>query len=140
MTKILRSKASGDIRNVVVSVFALPEAFDRTCICVLNDRDTVVVCRTIVVLLILMLLRPPVAAELVLQVWYSARLTSGMIRSLHRSVKRLIADVVPETVVRSGSVLLSKTWTFGTGIMSARLYTERWNFSAGYVAEWSLDR
>lgn len=122
------------------SVIALPEAFDQTCICVLKDRDTVVVCRTIVMLFVLMLLRPPVPAELVLHVWYSARLTSGMIQSLHRSVKRLIADVVPKIVVRSGSVLLSKTWTFGTGIVSARLYTERWKFLAGYVAEWSLDR
>lgn len=124
----------------MVSVIALPEAFDQTCICVLNDRDTVVNCRTIVRLLILMFLQPPVAAELVLHVWYSARLTSGMIQSLHRSVKRLIADVVPEIVVRSRSVLLSKTWTFGTGSVSARLYTERWNFLAGYVADWSLDR
>ena len=112
------------------SVIALPEAYDKTCTCVLNDRDLVVVCRNIVMLLITMVLPSPVAAELVLHVWYSARLTSGMVQSLQKSVKPLIADVVGKIVGKSGSgsVILSKTWTFGARTVSARLYKEQWKF------------
>lgn len=52
-----------------------------------------------------------------------------MIQSLEKSVKPLKADIVGKVVGKSGSVLLSKTWTFGTSIVSARLYKEQWNFS-----------
>ena len=110
------------------SVIALPEGYDQICTCVLNDQDTVVVCRNIVMLLITMLLPPPVAAEVVLHVWYSARLTSGMVHALQKSVKPLIADVVGKITGRSSSVLFSKTWTFGASAVSVRLYKEQWNF------------
>lgn len=78
-------------------------------------------------LLVSLLYSPPVAVELVLHVWYSARLTSGMVQSLEESVKPLIADVVGKVVGKSGSVLLAKIWTCGTGIVSARLYKEQWD-------------
>ena len=124
----LSSKASGDLRNVVETVIALPEAYNKICTCVLNDRDTMVVCRNIVMLLVTMLLPPHVATEIVPHVWYSARLTAGMVQSLQESVKPLIVDVVGKIVGKSSSVLLSKTWTFGTSVVSVRLYKEQWNF------------
>ena len=51
-----------------------------------------------------------------------------MVQSLQKTIKPLIADVVSKIVGKPSSVLFSKTWTFGTSKVSARLYREQWNF------------
>ena len=79
-------------------------------------------------LLITVLLSAPIAAELVLHVWYSARLTSDMVQSLQKFIKPLIADIVGKIVDRPSGVLYSKTWIFNTGTVSARLHKEQWSF------------
>ena len=113
---------------MIESTIALPEGYNKTCLCILNDRDPVVVCRNVIMLLITRLLSAPIAAELVLHVWYSARLTSDMVELLQRCIKPLIADVVGKIVSRPSGVLYSKTWTFDNGIVSVRLYKEQWSF------------
>ena len=123
-----KREASGDLCNLIESVIALPEGFDKTCLCVLNDQDPAVVSRNIVMLLITVLLPPPIATESVLHVWYSARLTADMVQSLQRCIKPLIADIVRKIADRTSGVLYSKPWTFDKGTVSARLYKEQWSF------------
>ena len=79
-------------------------------------------------LLITMLLPPGYAVELTLHLWYSARLTSDIVRSLEKTIKPLIEEVVGRIANRADSMLQSKTWTFGTGSISAPLYKRQWSF------------
>ena len=109
------------------SVNSLPDNYQETCTCVLNDRDDVLVCRNIILLLIAMLLPPVVASEVMLHIWYSARLKPHMLQAMHEHVTPLVADVVRQIRRKSKRVILSKTWTFGSKIVSARLYKDQWS-------------
>lgn len=64
--------ASGDLRNVVKTVNELPEDYSGTIKVVLNDLNTIVVCRNIMILAILGTI-PDIeeAAEHALHLWYS---------------------------------------------------------------------
>lgn len=85
-------------------------------------------CRNVVILLIAVLLPPVEAADLMLHVWYSGRITSSMQKMLKESVRSLIADVVEKIKSKNNHVLLSKTWTFGPREVSVRLYKPQWSF------------
>ncbi|KAI4245918.1 MAG: hypothetical protein L6R42_010051, partial [Xanthoria sp. 1 TBL-2021] len=56
--------------------------------CVLNDKNVNVVARNIVILLIAAQLQPAEAAEVILHVWYSARLTKGMLTAINSYVTK----------------------------------------------------
>lgn len=117
------------------SVNALPANYQKTCTCVLNDRDDVVVCRNIVLLLIAMLLPPVFASEVMLHIWYSARLKPYMLLAVREHVAPLIVDVVRKIKRSSKRVLLSKTWTFGSRIVSARLYKDQWTSLLAMISQ-----
>ena len=108
------------------SVNTLPGNRKGSCTCVLNDEDDMIVCRNIILLLIAMLLPPTVAAEVMLHVWYSGRLKPYMLQAIRKHVTPLIADVVNRIHRKSKRVILSKTWTFGSRVVSARLYKDQW--------------
>ena len=119
--------ASGDLRNVVETVNQLPKKYHKVCTCVLNDRDDVIVCRNIILLLVAMLLPPVVASDIMLHIWYSARLKPHMLQAINKHVAPLVVDVVSRIKRKSKRVILSKTWTFGSRVLSARLYKDQWN-------------
>lgn len=109
--------------------------YQRTCTCVLNDRDDVVVCRNIILLLIAMLLPPVVASEIMLHIWYSARLKPHMLQAIREHVTPLVVDIVSKIKRKSKRVILSKTWTSGSKVLSARLYKDQWNFLLSMISE-----
>lgn len=119
--------ASGDLRNVVETVNQLPKKYHKVCTCVLNDRDDVIVCRNIILLLVAMLLPPVVASDIMLHFWYSARLKPHMLQAINKHVAPLVVDVVSRVKRKSKRVILSKTWTFESRVLSARLYKDQWN-------------
>ena len=57
--------------------------------CVLNDKYVNVVAGNIVMLLIAAQLPPAEAAEVILHVWYSARLTKGMLTVIEDYVRKV---------------------------------------------------
>lgn len=126
--------ASGDLRNLVESINTLPENYQGTCTCVLNDRDDVIVCRNIVLLLIAILLPPATAPEVMLHIWYSARLKPHMLRAMHEHITPLVADVMIRIKRKSKRDILSKTWTFGSRVVSARLYKDQWEVLLAMVS------
>ena len=134
-SSILRVRtASGDLRNVVETVNQLPKKYQKVCTCVLNDRDDVIVCRNIILLLIAMLMPPTVASDIMLHIWYSARLKPHMLHSIDKHVTPLVVDVISRIKRKSKRVILSKTWTFGSRVLSARLYKDQWNFSLAMIS------
>ena len=123
-----KSIASGDPRNLIESVVSVPENHSGDCTCVINDQDPAIVCRNVVILLVAVLLPPVEAADLMLHVWYSGRITSSMQKTLKKSVHSLIADVVGKIKSETDDTLLSKTWTFGSREISVRLSKKNWSF------------
>lgn len=85
-------------------------------------------CRNVVILLISVLLPPEEAADHMLHVWYSGRITASMLEFLKGPVRALIADVVGKIKSKGDDILLSKTWTFGPREGSVRLYKGQWSF------------
>ena len=80
-------------------------------------------------MLLIMILQPThIAVELVLHVWYSARLTSGMVQSLRESIQPAIADVVGRIADRLDGKIHVGGWGLRTCIMTAHLYKDQWRF------------
>lgn len=86
-----------------------------------------IVCRNIALLLIAMLLPPIVASDVMLHIWYSARLKPHVLQAINKHVMPLVVDVISRIKRKSKRVILSKTWTFGSWVLSARLYKDQWN-------------
>ncbi|KAI9715572.1 MAG: hypothetical protein M1812_005876 [Candelaria pacifica] len=118
--------ASGDARNVISSVLGLPEGYKGICTCIINDKDEDVVQRNILILLIAILGPPEQAAELMIHLWYSARLTERQEQTLQESVRPLVAAVVEKIMKRQGGVLQSKTWPYGSSSVTVCLMKEQW--------------
>ncbi|KAL8828964.1 MAG: hypothetical protein Q9191_002288 [Dirinaria sp. TL-2023a] len=89
-------------------------------------------------LLIAAQLPPLVAAELILHVCYSAKLTQNMVRALDVYVRQPIADVVANVDSRGNVNLLSKTWRFGATEITVRLYRRQWDALLSLLAEQEL--
>ncbi|KAF6236092.1 hypothetical protein HO173_005720 [Letharia columbiana] len=119
--------ASGDLRNIIESVIGMPDDYSGTCLCVVNDKDQLVVARNVVMLLTSLVFPPVIAAVLILHIWYSARLTPKMLQDVKDRVRPLIAEVLKKIEQKKDDVLLHKTWTFGTRMLSLRLYKQQWN-------------
>ncbi len=117
------------------SVNSLPENYQKTCTCVLNDRDDVLVCRNIIILLIAILLPSDIASEVILHIWYSARLKPYILAPIHEHILPLVVDVVRQIKRKSKRVVLSKTWTFGSRVVAARLYKNQWELLQAMVVE-----
>lgn len=119
--------ATGDLRNIIKSIIGIPDDYNGTCLCIVNDKDQLVVARNVVMLLTSLIFPPIIAAELILHIWYSARLTPKMLQDVKDRVRPLIAEVVKKIEQKKNDVLLSKTWTFGTRVLSLRLYKQQWS-------------
>ena len=118
--------ASGDPRNIMCSVNGLPATYEGICSIVVNDKNHNVVARNIVMILLAAQLPPADAAELILHVWYSSRLTQAMIATIDTLARLPIAEVVLKIKHRADDVIQSKTWTFGTAEITVRMYKAQW--------------
>ncbi|KAL8772813.1 MAG: hypothetical protein Q9209_002158 [Squamulea sp. 1 TL-2023] len=121
------NNASGDPRNLMFSISQLPITYKGACTSVLNDKNSNVVARNIVMLLLSAQLPHVEAAEVILHVWYSARLTHGMLVVIDKHVRKLIADVLFKIQDKADNVLLSKKWTFGSAEVTVRMYKPQWS-------------
>ncbi|KAJ3813019.1 hypothetical protein F5876DRAFT_87335 [Lentinula aff. lateritia] len=88
--------ASGDIRNMVMTVNGLPDNYQGHCKILLNDRSDLVTTRNILILYAL--LRhgnpPELAAETAVHLMYSAALRSSDSSELSHCIKTVYGDVI----------------------------------------------
>ncbi|KAF8828112.1 hypothetical protein HHX47_DHR4000546 [Lentinula edodes] len=88
--------ASGDIRNMVMTVNGLPDNYEGHCKILLNDRSDLVSTRNIIILYAL--LRhgnpPELAAETAVHLMYSAALRSSDSSELFHCIKTVYGDVM----------------------------------------------
>lgn len=87
--------ASGDIRNVIRTVNALPNDYSGQLTVLLNDLDGVVVARNLLLLAVLGSIdNPSHAAEIALHLWYSAFIPETHVTVLHRIILDIIGQIV----------------------------------------------
>ncbi|KAI1359481.1 hypothetical protein F5Y08DRAFT_349648 [Xylaria arbuscula] len=119
--------ASGDLRNVVLSVASLPQAFKSPLSIVINDREIDIVARNLIMLLLMLVEEDRVvAAESMLHIWYSALVTEACYTLLQEKIKPIIEDVCNKTVGKPGQSIFGKTWTFGGSSVRVVLTRVAW--------------
>lgn len=119
--------SSGDPRNLIESVIALPEGYTGAFTCIANEQDVLVVVRNVMILMAPMLLAPTEAAEFMLHLWYSARLTPKMVDVIAH-IRTLITAAMKEFDGKGeGGNLCRSTWDFGTQQLSLSLTKDTWS-------------
>ncbi|KAI0146914.1 hypothetical protein GGR57DRAFT_494186 [Xylariaceae sp. FL1272] len=119
--------ASGDIRNVVLSVADLPTGCHPPLNIVINDIEFDIVARNLIFLLIMFNEEDPnTAAEAMLHVWYSAFVTESCYALIQKKLKPMVEEVCSKIVGKHSRALLGKTWTFGNSCLRAVLTREAW--------------
>jgi hypothetical protein len=78
--------ASGDLRNVVRSLIGLPEEYNKTCTVVINDHNSTIVVRNILLLLIAYQFEEYEAVPMMIHLWYSAFLPKCMVEALQKTL------------------------------------------------------
>lgn len=79
-----------DFRNVVMTLNNLPKNHEQSFSCIVNDQDEIRAARMLIIVLIAVRYPAAEAAEMILHLWYSAHLPSGMTARLQSRVKPYI--------------------------------------------------
>lgn len=119
--------ASGDLRDVIRTVNALPETYTGKLTILLNDRDNALTLRNLLILLILgHVANPARAAELAVHLWYSA-----FVQASHAAgIMTLVLSVIEE--LKKPSFTLNLT---GNSTLSGRF--EKNMMGAGIIGHLS---
>ncbi|KAI9810023.1 MAG: hypothetical protein M1827_006721 [Pycnora praestabilis] len=118
--------ASGDIRNVILSVLGLPKGFRAHSDVFINDKVFDIVCRNFAMLLIALQCSSNEAADIILHIWYSARISIKASRAISTFVLPLAEAVVIKIKDKSPTTIFSKTWEFGTRSLRLSLLKKQW--------------
>jgi len=121
--------ASGDLRNVIVTVTSLPETYPSPINIVVNDRDMHVTLRNLLLLLTFAAFSPAQSAEMGLHLWYSAKMPPAIMDSLRHyfsSQLQKIETHMAKTPGTLGTVPVSTTFKLGekskVHVMMPRFY------------------
>ncbi|KAL8367047.1 hypothetical protein RB599_010961 [Gaeumannomyces hyphopodioides] len=118
--------ASGDLRNVIMSIGKLPQEYKHDVSVVLNDKEFDVVARNVILLLIFATVQDAdTAADCVLHVFYSAFLTKSHMDILTIMLRPLVQDVCTKTEGKDQEALLAKTWTLKDGVQMRVVLSRR---------------
>lgn len=118
--------ASGDLRNVVKTITGLPENYPGNCKTVINDRNTTVVLRNALILLVALQFEPETATPIMLHLWYSAMLPRGIVEALQKGILPCIRDVCNKTKTKPDNSLQAKTFVHGKGSIRLVLKKSEW--------------
>ncbi|KAF2122080.1 hypothetical protein BDV96DRAFT_562887 [Lophiotrema nucula] len=102
--------ASGDLRNVVKTVATVPEDYSGGSVVVVNDFNFAIVARNVILLLIAMVFDPDDATPLMIHLWYSATISSLMLKMIRESILPYIEDVCVKIQYKPDSVAQAKTF------------------------------
>lgn len=128
-----RTKASGDLRNVISTLAELPTTFNGNCSIMINDRDFDIVARNVILLLTALHFGREVAIPTILHLWYSALITEEMYRALRDDILPLIQEVCSKIREKPLASLQAKTWKYGTRSVRLVLQKEQWDRLPSYL-------
>ncbi|OKP10296.1 hypothetical protein PENSUB_4292 [Penicillium subrubescens] len=116
-----RVPASGDLRNVVRTVADLPSQFEKSITLTINDRNSTVVARNLILLLLALDTADQHWSEIdqdrevtktLIHIWYSSFINSRTLSRIQAKALPLIAGVCDEALFLEPGAFLSKTWYF----------------------------
>ncbi|OAG01059.1 uncharacterized protein CC84DRAFT_1101145, partial [Paraphaeosphaeria sporulosa] len=118
--------ASGDLRNVVKTIISLPEKCLGSCKAVINDRNTTVVIRNALLLLVAFQFEPEVATPIMLHLWYSAMLPPKIVKALQKGILPCIRNVCDKIKAKLDNSIQAKTFVHGKGSIRLVLKKSEW--------------
>ncbi|SMR64258.1 unnamed protein product [Zymoseptoria tritici ST99CH_3D1] len=125
--------ASGDMRNMLMSITSLPNDYTRTTNVVMNDStktNHVVVRNIIITLIALVAPDDDRAVDCMLHVWYSAFITAQDRELLEEKVRPLVWNVVKPASDSNMSLTtkLAYTWHFGSSSCKVEMQKGVWDW------------
>ncbi len=111
---------------MILSVLGLPKEFGSHTDVFINDKDFDIVFRNFTMLSIALQCLPNEAADIILHIWYSARISVKASRAISTYVLPLVEAVIPKIKNKSSTTVLSKTWKFGTRSLRLSLLKKQW--------------
>ncbi|KAL8784828.1 MAG: hypothetical protein Q9213_003732 [Squamulea squamosa] len=120
--------ASGDFRNIVATVNTLPGNYSNAATTVINDRDDLLTARTVIFLLIALIEDSALAAELILHLWYSSRLTPTLMSVLGSKITPEMSRSVEAAEDKNQGDLISQSWSLHSATVSVHLSRTQWYF------------
>ncbi|KAH6605282.1 hypothetical protein Trco_006989, partial [Trichoderma cornu-damae] len=120
--------ASGDLRNVVMTIARLPSSYKRSIKIAMNDRDLDIVARNAILLLIALVVENvDEAVDHMIHIWYSAFVRKSDAHLLERQIRPLVHDVCEKIKDKPPTSLLEKTWTFKGRSLRVALCKSSWD-------------
>ena len=109
------------------TIAQIPEAYGRKIEVVINDKDSDIVARNMILLLIALVIEDPeTKIDSIIHIWYSASLRRGDIDILQNRIRPLVEDVCRKVENKKPTSLLAKTWTFATRKIRVVLRKTTW--------------
>lgn len=125
--------ASGDLRNVIKTIAAIPKAYGKAVYVTINDRDFDIVARNVIILLVALVTEDmEQAVDCIIHVWYSALVRQTDIDLLNSSIRPLIEAICGKIAGKKPGTVLGKTWTFARGSFRLVLSIEQWHLLLSY--------
>lgn len=112
---------------MITSVAGLPSDYTGVCNIIINDRDWDIVARSVIMLLVALQYEPHVAAEMILHLWYSPRITHDMFAKLQTGIAPLIEAVRTKMAQKAGTSAQSVVWTFGRCTINLAITNKHWD-------------
>ncbi|KAF4594736.1 hypothetical protein GQ602_000349 [Ophiocordyceps camponoti-floridani] len=129
--------ASGDLRHVVKTLAHLPDTIDQKVLFVINDKDSDVVARNAILLLLAFdAARSPgddeaasvsATVEAIIHLWYSAFIPQRVLTRLQQSVGPLINEMCYSIATQPADHIFRKSWEASDGAcLSLSLQQKTW--------------
>ncbi|KAF4990604.1 hypothetical protein FGRMN_8363 [Fusarium graminum] len=116
--------ASGDLRNLVMTMARLPATYKEPISIYINDKDLDIVARNVVILLVALTAEAQDdTIDCMIHIWYSALIRKSDLQTLDKRVRPLVEAVCHKIKDKPSNSVLGKTWTFGK--RSLRLVLEK---------------
>ncbi|KAF7188355.1 Zinc finger MYND domain-containing protein 10 [Pseudocercospora fuligena] len=119
--------ASGDLRNVFMTLASLPSSYSGAATATVNDLDFETVARNIIMLLIMLSAEDRGSSiQTTIHLWYSAFLRQKYMDFLGSKIRPLVQDVVSNITSKASDVLCGKTWAWNKSTLRVELTKARW--------------
>ncbi|CEL00665.1 hypothetical protein ASPCAL00263 [Aspergillus calidoustus] len=122
---VLLLAGCGDLRSLIKTINALPEAYTGCLDVDLNDKEEMVVARNVILLLVALNFPPNEASVLMLHLWYSAFLPKDLLQSVQTKIVPLLQGLL--TLEREEPTSISRrTFSFHGVTLTAFLPGSFW--------------
>ncbi|KAH9842165.1 hypothetical protein Tdes44962_MAKER01543 [Teratosphaeria destructans] len=125
--KLEHNEASGDLRNVVKTITALPPEYDKPLSFVLNDSESQVVARNVILLLLCLTTTDTAeTVDCMLHMWYSACIKQSHLDLLQKRIRPVLQEICNEVTAQENKKIVDRVCHFGQCSLRLVLTKEQW--------------